>query len=94
MERTRLVRPLQHRLWVRILLSAAVMLVAPATHAYERTRHTLTISGTPPASITSGQSYSFTPSASDARTRTLVFAIVNRPAWASFSSSTGQLTGT
>ncbi len=82
------------RLWARILLSAAVLLAAPSAHGYERTRHTLTISGTPPASVTCGQSYTFTPTAADSRTRTLGFAIANLPAWASFSSSTGQLTGT
>ncbi len=44
--------------------------------------------------MTSGQSYSFTPTALDSRWRTLVYAIANQPAWASFSSSTGQLSGT
>jgi len=38
--------------------------------------------------------YSFTPIASDPDGNTLTFAIVNRPAWASFSTSTGRLTGT
>ena len=71
--------------------SAALALAVPTAHA---DRHTLTISGTPPASVTAGQSYSFTPTAIDSHTRTLVFAIANQPAWASFSSSTGQLSGT
>ena len=53
-----------------------------------------TISGTPATSVTSGQSYSFTPTASDPDGNTLSFSIVNRPAWASFSSSTGRLSGT
>ena len=93
MDRSGLVRPLPRRLWTRILLGAAVALTAVSAHAYHG-GHTLTISGTAPASVTAGQSYSFTPTAVDSRTRTLVFAIANRPAWASFSSSTGQLSGT
>lgn len=53
-----------------------------------------TISGSPAGVVTTGQSYSFTPSASDADGGTLTFGIANRPAWASFSSATGRLSGT
>ena len=53
-----------------------------------------TISGTPTTAVTAGQAYAFTPSASDADGNTLSFSIVNRPAWASFSSATGRLSGT
>ena len=51
------------------------------------------ISGTPVTSMTVGQSYSFTPKATDADGNKLTFSIANRPAWASFSSTTGQLWG-
>lgn len=54
----------------------------------------LTISGTPPATVSAGSSYSFTPAVSGANGRTLSFAIVQKPSWASFNGSTGQLTGT
>ncbi len=53
-----------------------------------------TISGTPATTATAGTAYSFTPSASDADGDTLTFSIANRPGWASFSSSTGRLSGT
>jgi hypothetical protein len=53
-----------------------------------------TISGTPPATAVTGQSYAFTPVAADPEGATLTFAIVNRPAWATFSASTGRLAGT
>jgi hypothetical protein len=53
-----------------------------------------TISGAPPTTVASGQSYAFTPTASDPDGNTLTFSIVNRPTWASFSSSTGRLSGT
>lgn len=52
-----------------------------------------TISGTPTLSIGAGATYSFTSTASDANGDTLTFAIVNMPSWATFSTSTGKLTG-
>lgn len=52
------------------------------------------ISGTPPTTATSGNLYSFTPTASDADGDTLVFSVVNRPPWASFDANTGRLRGT
>jgi hypothetical protein len=52
-----------------------------------------TIGGTPAASVTVGRSYSFTPTASDADGDALTFSITGKPAWASFSSSTGRLSG-
>jgi hypothetical protein len=52
------------------------------------------ISGTPPASISEGQAYSFRPTANDPDGDTLSFSITNRPAWATFSAATGRLYGT
>ncbi len=53
-----------------------------------------TISGTPASSVTEGQPYSFTPTASDADGDTLTFSISGQPPWASFNSSNGRLSGT
>jgi putative Ig domain-containing protein len=53
-----------------------------------------TISGTPPTAVSVGQAYSFRPTAADADKNTLGFSIANKPAWATFSSVTGQLSGT
>ena len=53
-----------------------------------------TIGGTPATSVRAGQAYSFTPTALDADGQALTFSIVNRPSWATFSTSTGQLSGT
>ena len=53
-----------------------------------------TISGTPPGTVTVGSAYAFQPAASDPDGNTLSFSIANRPAWASFSTSTGRLSGT
>ena len=52
------------------------------------------ISGTPALSVKAGTLYSFQPSASDPDGDSLTFSIQNRPAWASFNSSTGRLSGT
>lgn len=53
-----------------------------------------TISGTPPATLIVGQAYSFQPTASDPDGDTLTFSIQNRPTWATFSGTTGRLSGT
>jgi hypothetical protein len=55
--------------------------------------HAPTISGTPPAAVTAGQAYMFKPAAADADNNTIGFSIANKPAWATFSSVTGQLSG-
>jgi hypothetical protein len=52
------------------------------------------ISGSPATTIRHDQSFSFTPSAADADGNALTFSISNRPAWASFSTTTGRLSGT
>jgi len=53
-----------------------------------------TISGAPPASVTAGSAYSFTPSTTDPSGRSLNFSVTNKPSWASFNAATGQLSGT
>jgi hypothetical protein len=53
-----------------------------------------TISGTPPTAVMAGNEYVFQPTASDPDGDVVSFSIVNKPAWASFSSSTGRLQGT
>jgi hypothetical protein len=69
------------------LTSFTIQVNAPANRAP-------TISGTPLASVLALLGYSFQPSASDPDGNTLTFSIQNRPAWATFSTSTGSLTGT
>jgi hypothetical protein len=53
-----------------------------------------TISGTPPTSVKAGSAYAFTPTATDPEGKTLAFSITNKPAWATFSTTTGKLSGT
>lgn len=52
------------------------------------------ISGTPSPTIALGSQYTFLPSAQDPEGNSLAFSISNQPAWASFDSATGQLSGT
>jgi hypothetical protein len=49
-----------------------------------------TISGTPAATVTAGDSYSFIPTATGAAG----FSISNKPSWAVFNAASGALTGT
>ncbi len=58
----------------------------------DSTTASLTLSGSPLTSIAAGRSYSFTPTASPAAS--VSFSIANKPAWATFSTVTGALTGT
>lgn len=54
-----------------------------------------TISGTPATSVLENQIYNFVPTADDIDVGdTLTFSITSKPDWASFNTSTGQLTGT
>jgi len=53
-----------------------------------------TISGSPKTTDTVGNAYSFTPTATDANNDPLTFSIQNLPSWATFSTTTGQLSGT
>ncbi len=53
-----------------------------------------TISGSPLLSINVLTAYAFQPSASDPDGNPLTFSIQNRPAWATFNTTTGRLSGT
>jgi len=52
------------------------------------------ISGAPVGAVAAGTTYSFQPSASDANNDTLTFSVANKPAWATFDSASGRLSGT
>lgn len=67
---------------------AIVVSAAPVTNRAP------TISGAPATSVNAGSAYSFRPTAADADGDTLTFSISNKPAWATFSTSNGQLSGT
>lgn len=52
------------------------------------------IGGSPATTVAQGSAYSFRPTANDADGDNLTFRISNKPTWMTFSSSTGQLSGT
>jgi hypothetical protein len=53
-----------------------------------------TISGTPGTAVMQGTQYTFIPTATDPDGNTLTFSITNPPAWATFDTATGRLSGT
>jgi hypothetical protein len=57
------------------------------------TSGSLTLQGTPPASVAAGSNYSFQPTVS-LSIDVVTFKIAQKPAWARFDSSTGALSGT
>jgi hypothetical protein len=69
----------------------SVALAAGTTSAYAST---LTLTGTPPGSITAGSKYTFTPTVSGQGANPVRFEIQHLPSWASFNTSTGTLSGT
>ncbi len=58
------------------------------------TPDTPVISGAPAASVAVGTAYRFQPTASDPAGHALTFSINTKPSWASFSTTTGLLSGT
>ncbi|MEH6448989.1 MAG: hypothetical protein V7765_09980 [Oleispira sp.] len=52
-----------------------------------------TIAGTPTSSLLTNTDYLFTPVAADADNDVLTFSIINKPSWAEFDTSTGELKG-
>jgi hypothetical protein len=64
------------------------------SEAQEAENQAPTISGNPAASVDAGEAYSFTPTANDADNDDLTFSVTNLPAWASFNTSNGRLSGT
>ena len=70
------------------LVSLSMFAALPAVAAAPK------ISGTPTTTGTVGVPWSFTPAASDADGNKLTFSIANKPGFASFSATTGQVQGT
>lgn len=73
---------------------AGAMLFGALDSAHAAAADGLAISGSPQLKATEGLRWSFTPTVADPAHRTLSFRIANRPPWATFNTSTGQLSGT
>jgi hypothetical protein len=83
--------PAGRRAYRTALLSLVGLATAFDAAAYHR--H-LSISGSPATTDVAGKAYSFTPTTSAPSGATLTFSISGKPAWASFNTATGQLSGT
>ncbi|MBC8024484.1 MAG: putative Ig domain-containing protein [Steroidobacteraceae bacterium] len=78
----------------RIQIRARATTPTPPTPTPDPVNRAPTISGTPATTVTAGSAYAFQPDAVDPDGNALTFAIDNRPTWATFSTSTGRLSGT
>lgn len=65
----------------------------PTDPAIGATNQAPTISGTPMTSAKTNQPYAFQPAAVDPDGDKVTFSVQNKPAWASFDSTTGRLAG-
>lgn len=72
----------------------ALTTFATSAEAAKRRNFAPTISGTPVTTVVAASTYSFQPTAYDADGNALTFSIANKPAWATFSGTTGLLRGT
>jgi Putative Ig domain len=68
--------------------------IPPPAPAPSPTNQAPSISGVPATTVQATTAYTFTPTARDPEGQTLTYSIANKPGWASFSTSTGTLTGT
>jgi hypothetical protein len=77
-----------HRITVLLLLSLGLSVPAHAANLAP------TISGTPASWVYVGSPYYFKPTGRDPEGAKLTYQIYNKPAWATFNTSTGVLSGT
>jgi hypothetical protein len=91
--------PPRARTWTGLIITVSDGRISRSLPAFSITATAATnrppvIGGTPATSVIVGQTYTFTPTASDPEGQALTFRITNKPAWATFSTSTGRLRGT
>ena len=75
----------------------ASLIIADSTTAITASKINIapTINGVPDTTVAEGASYSFIPTVTDVNPDdTQSFSIINQPSWATFSSATGELSGT
>src|SRR5262245_15233956 len=78
---------------MQMRVAGALLLLAAAMSANAADQPP-TISGQPASWVYVGSAYSFRPSVSDPDSTSLRFTIANKPTWASFNTTSGQLSGT
>jgi hypothetical protein len=75
------------------ICGCALAALLTGTAASASTSTPPTISGAPATSVLAWHTYSFTPTAKGPSGYTLKFSISGKPSWASFSTTTGKLSG-
>ena len=70
--------------------SAALTSTTPPSNS---TNSAPSISGNPPSAVNVGDSYMFSPNATDPDGDSLTYSIQNQPSWLNFDSSTGAISG-
>jgi len=75
------------------VLGFAALVSTVSIHAPAATT-TLSLSGSPATSIVAAHYYAFQPAANDPSGLKLAYSIANKPAWATFDTTTGRLYGT
>ena len=75
-------------------LPAFSITVSPVASAPVVSNTPPSISGRPGTSVNVDTAYNFTPTASDANHNSLTFSIQGKPAWATFNTASGTLSGT
>jgi hypothetical protein len=79
---------------VNVTTLPAFSITASVRGTTATTNRAPTISGAPIGTVSVGSAYNFRPTAADADGNTLAFSISNRPSWATFNTTNGQLSGT
>lgn len=79
---------------IRLSVSDGKTITSLAPFSINVTAAAITITGTPTTTLTAGTAYSFKPAIQNPSTATFTWSIAGQPTWASFSKSTGALTGT
>jgi hypothetical protein len=78
----------------QLLLRTATVVVLSAAATAHAVNNQVTITGAnAQCCAIAGRHYTFTPGVTNPSGRTLTFRIVNKPSWAAFNTSTGQLSG-
>jgi Putative Ig domain len=87
---THLHAPAQWRTLTRLVFFGLNLICATTAIASD----VVTISGSPASTVIVGNTYSFTPTTTDSAGRKVSFSIASKPSWATFSTTTGKLSGT
>ena len=86
---------IRERIGTRLVVVGCVALISSILAACDDGSSSPALAGSPASTVTVGQAYRFQPKAVNiSKGHRLNFTIANKPSWASFNNSTGELSGT